>query len=111
MESGVCIILTSVESKTDAMDMAGKLIGESLAACVQISAEGSSVYRWKGNIQQDQECFIQIKTTLSNKSAVIEWLEKHHPYDIPEILCLNADASRSYLEWASANTSYAERAQ
>jgi periplasmic divalent cation tolerance protein len=104
MESGACIILTSVASRTDAMIMAKKLVEEGLAACVQISAQGDSLYRWQGSIQQEHEHILNIKTTRSNRQAVIKWLQKHHPYDIPEIISLDAEASSTYLQWMHAST-------
>ncbi len=104
MENEACIILTSVESKKDAMTIAEQLVEKNLAACVQISAQGESVYRWKGKTQKNQEYFLNIKSTRANKLSIITWLHKHHPYDIPEILCLNADASKTYVQWISSNT-------
>jgi periplasmic divalent cation tolerance protein len=105
MENEAHIIMTSIGSKTEATIIAEKLVETKLAACVQISAQGESIYRWKGDIQNDQEHFLNIKTTQLNKQAVITWLQKHHPYETPEILCLTAEASSAYMKWMRASTS------
>lgn len=84
------------------MAIAEQLVEEHLAACVQTSARGQSVYRWQGKIQKEAEHYLTIKTTLSNRQTVVEWLEKNHPYDMPEIICLNAEGSRAYLQWMRA---------
>ncbi|MFQ5519211.1 MAG: divalent cation tolerance protein CutA [Mariprofundus sp.] len=55
MENNVCIILTSVAAEEDASSIAAQLVESGLAACVQISARGTSVYRWQGAIQKDEE--------------------------------------------------------
>lgn len=102
MADNVCIILTSVESESDSMAIAEQLVEAGLAACVQISAQGQSVYRWQGEIQKEAEHYLSIKTTEANRQAVMAWLEKNHPYDTPEILCLDAEASRDYLHWMRA---------
>ncbi|MFQ5519210.1 MAG: divalent cation tolerance protein CutA [Mariprofundus sp.] len=45
----------------------------------------------------------KIKAMPCNELAVRQWLGKHHPYDTPEIMCLNAGASGKYIEWMRDN--------
>ena len=105
MEQGACIILTSVETEADGLRLASGLVEKGLAACVQISAPGRSVYRWQGELQCDNEHYLNIKTTEASAEAVVMWLKQMHPYETPEILRLSAASSRAYLEWMRANTS------
>lgn len=104
MEKGACIILTSVESEADGLKLARDIIERGLAACVQLSASGKSIYQWQGKLQCTNEHYLNIKTTEAASESVIAWLKQHHPYETPEILCLNAEASREYLEWIRATT-------
>ncbi len=83
--------------------MARSLVESGLAACVQISAPGLSIYRWDGAIQQDREFYLTIKTACGADSAICNWLEKHHPYETPEIVFLKGDASSAYLKWLRDN--------
>jgi periplasmic divalent cation tolerance protein len=104
MEKGACIILTSVETETDGLRLAKGIVEEGLAACVQLSASGKSIYCWQGEMQCANEYYLSIKTTEAVSEAATAWLNQHHPYEIPEILCLPAESSRAYLKWMRATT-------
>lgn len=93
------IILTTISSEESGKAIAKSLIESGLAACVQISAPGISVYRWNGATEQEQEFYLSIKTTNENNAAVCVWLEKHHPYDTPEIISLKGTSSAAYMQW------------
>ena len=105
MEQGACIILTSVKTEDAGLKLANDLVEAGLAACVQLSAPGKSVYKWQDKLQCESEHYLNIKTTEVLTGAVIAWLKQHHPYETPEILCLNTASSREYLEWMRATTS------
>ncbi len=93
------IILTSIDDEAKAKDLAQALVKKKLAACVQISAQGTSIYPWQGNICVETEHYISIKTDEAHQQAVITWLEANHPYDTPEIISLDAKASAQYEHW------------
>ncbi|WP_038248236.1 divalent-cation tolerance protein CutA [Ghiorsea bivora] len=93
------IVLTSVDDKSKANFIAQSLVQQKLAACVQISAQGTSVYQWQDKICTENEYYISIKTNKIHQDKVITWLETNHPYDIPEIITLNAKASTQYEHW------------
>jgi periplasmic divalent cation tolerance protein len=95
----ISILLTSVGKRDDAETLAKGLVDENLAACVQISEKGISYYRWEGIVQRDQEYYLSIKTSRDKLAQVAKWLEDHHPYEIPEIVCITAMARRSYANW------------
>ena len=98
------IILTTAASEENAKEMAAKLVESGLAACVQISAPGISIYRWDGALQQEQEFYLSIKTTPESSAALCRWLEENHPYETPEIVCLKGSASAAYMQWLSDYT-------
>ncbi len=104
MEKGVCIILTSVETENDGLQLARDIVEEGLAACVQMSAPGKSTYCWQGELQCANEYYLNIKTTKEASASAIAWLKQHHPYDLPEILCMDAKTSSAYLQWIHVNT-------
>jgi len=97
------IILTSIDDKSKAQAIAKALVQSKLAACVQISAQGESVYMWEGKLCQEAEYYLSIKTTAALKDKVVAWLENNHPYDTPEIIVLNAKASTEYQYWLHNN--------
>ena len=73
---------------------------ESGAACVQ-HHRVSSTYKWEGKIQSDIEWALQIKVSQSNKQAVVSKIEEEHPYDVPQIVMYECDASTAYSTWVN----------
>ncbi|OIO68495.1 MAG: hypothetical protein COW19_01135 [Zetaproteobacteria bacterium CG12_big_fil_rev_8_21_14_0_65_55_1124] len=101
----VGIILTSVDDASIAKTLARGLIEQQLAACVQISAAGTSIYHWDGKLQESSEYYLSIKAPLSRRNEIISWLQQHHPYDTPEIIALEAQAAKAYADWVEKTAS------
>jgi len=99
MHHPIGIILTSVDDASIAKKLAHDLIRERLAACVQISGAGTSVYHWDEAVQESDEYYLSIKAPLNHQDAIIRWLELHHPYDTPEIIAFEAQAAQAYANW------------
>lgn len=96
----VVLVLTTVGADADAAALARTLVEEGLAACVNIGAPMTSVYRWKGSIEQDREQPLVIKTTGDRLTALETRLRALHPYELPEFLVLSASGgSTAYLNW------------
>ena len=93
------IILTSIDDKAKAEHIAQALVEQKLAVCVQISAQGMSVYQWQGKLCKNKEYYLFIKTDEAHQDKVVVWLEANHPYDTPEIISFNAKASAEYQHW------------
>ncbi len=78
------------------------LIGKRLAACAQLLDGASSVYRWKGKMEHSSECLVVLKTTKELLSRLTREAEKLHPYEVPEILAVDAThGSMSYMTWVA----------
>jgi len=101
----ICLIHTSVSSRSEATTLAADLMDTRLAACVQISGPGLSMYHWQGKLEQADEYYINIKTTTERSDAVIDWLKQHHPYELPEIIRTACEASMAYADWVHASGS------
>ncbi len=104
MQANMAIILTSVDDKGVAFYMAETLVELGLAACVQISGPGESVYRWEGEVKCEGEYYLSIKTTTRRFGEVVSWLRQNHPYEVPEIVHLEGEASSDYLAWLNEET-------
>jgi periplasmic divalent cation tolerance protein len=59
----------------------------------------TSVYRWKGDIEQDREQQLVIKTSTATIESLRARLRELHPYELPEFLVLDARGSEAYLDW------------
>jgi periplasmic divalent cation tolerance protein len=96
----VVLVLTTIGADGDAAALARTLVEERLAACVNIGAPMTSVYRWKGAVEQDREQPLVIKTTGDKLAALETRLRALHPYELPEFLVLSASGgSTAYLDW------------
>jgi periplasmic divalent cation tolerance protein len=89
----------------DAMVLARALVEERLAACVNVLERMTSVYRWQGEVRQDRERQLVIKTRAERVDALRDRLPSLHPYDVPEFLVIPiVDGSDRYLEWVREGT-------
>jgi periplasmic divalent cation tolerance protein len=87
-------------SPDEAPALARRLVEEKLAACVNIIDGVRSFYRWEGELCDDQEATLLIKTTEEGYPRLAEKLSEYHSYDVPEIIAVDsAEVGRSYAEW------------
>lgn len=94
------VVLTTVGADFDARSLARSLVDLRLAACVNIVDRVLSVYRWEGNVTEDGEQLLIIKTADDRLSALREELFRRHPYAVPEFVVLPiAETSESYGAW------------
>jgi periplasmic divalent cation tolerance protein len=106
MNSESIFIYTAVADELTATSLAELIVGENLAACVQIVPGVKSVYRWQGRIKRDDEMQLVIKTTDARFDAVAALLREHHPYELPEIVAVPiVRGSEAYLDWIESETS------
>lgn len=94
------LILTTLPANADAAAFARALVDERLAACVNLLPPMHSVYRWEGQVQEESERQVVIKTTGRRTQALRDRLHALHPYDVPEFIVLPiADGGEAYLGW------------
>ena len=91
--------------RAQAEALARALVGERLAACVNIVSQVRSVYRWDNQVQEENEVLCLVKTRPELLNALSQWVLALHPYEVPEILALEvSDGSPEYLAWLAAST-------
>ena len=99
------IVCTTLPSGADGAALARTLVGERLAACASILPGVRSLYRWKDEIEEDDEQQVLIKTTADRAGALSDRIRELHPYDVPELLVLPvAGGGGDYLDWVRAST-------
>ena len=98
------IVLCTVPDETVAQRIASALVGERLAACINIVPGITSVYRWKGAIETDSELLLIIKTTAAVYPQLQNRIRALHPYELPEIIAVSIDQGQpDYLAWITAS--------
>lgn len=96
------LVLTNLPDRAAAERLAGLLIDQQLAACVNILAPCRSVYRWKGAVQHEEEHPMLIKTTAERYPALEQALRAAHPYELPEIIAVPIERGLpAYLAWVA----------
>lgn len=103
---GLVLVLTSLPDRDSADRLARILVESRAAACVNVLSGCASVYRWQGKIENADEVPMLIKTRASRYPQVEQTLRAHHPYELPEIICVSLSAgSPAYLKWIMDETS------
>jgi periplasmic divalent cation tolerance protein len=93
-------VVTTVDAKDKAQELAQHLVKLRLAACVQIDGPLESVYRWKGEIDSSAEWRLTIKTRRGVYNEVEDAIGGWHDYELPEILAMPVVAgNEKYVEW------------
>ena len=99
-------MLTNLPDRASAERLAETLIGQRVAACVNILAPCRSVYRWKGGVQHDEEHPLLAKTTQARYAALEAAIRAGHPYELPEIIAVPVTVGLpAYLQWVADETS------
>jgi periplasmic divalent cation tolerance protein len=94
------IVLTTTGSPEEARKIAEELLSRELAACVNIVPGVTSIYKWQGKMQRDQEYLLIIKTTGAAFLRVRDAIKELHSYEVPECIALNIeDGLPEYLDW------------
>jgi periplasmic divalent cation tolerance protein len=99
------LILTTAPAGDQGETIARALVDERLAACVNVLAPMTSIYRWRGAVEHETERQIVIKTTRDRVAAVHARLAELHSYELPEFIVVPvADGSTAYLDWVKSET-------
>jgi periplasmic divalent cation tolerance protein len=98
-------VLTNLPDRDTALKIANTLIEKKLAACVNVLGECTSVYRWRGALENAAEIPLLIKTTASRYTALEAAIRRLHPYELPEIVAVPlAHGLPAYLQWVATET-------
>lgn len=104
METKAKVIITTTDSEEVAEKICVKLVSEGLAACVQ-QMPIKSMYKWKGEVQCDDEIILLIKTSVAVSENAIKAIKETHTYDLPEIIEIPVTGGLpGYLEWINSET-------
>jgi periplasmic divalent cation tolerance protein len=97
------VVMMTAASQDEASRIAEMLVGQRLAACVQILPEIESVYRWQGEVKRGKEILLLAKTTRSRFADLESKVRALHSYETPEIIAVPVTASSApYLGWLLA---------
>jgi periplasmic divalent cation tolerance protein len=100
------LVFTNLPDRAAAMSLAQKLVDERLAACVNVLAGCTSVYRWEGRNESASEVPVLIKTLAKHYAQLEQLIRAVHPYELPEIIAVPIISGLpAYLKWIAEETS------
>jgi len=100
MANDAMVVLSTAPDEVTAKDLAGTLVEERLAACVNLVPGLRSLYWWEGQLQDDREVLLICKTDAEHVERLTDRLHNAHPYDCPEVVALEVvGGSGRYLSW------------
>lgn len=103
--SEVLLVISNTPDRATAERIAGALVASHAAACVNVLAECSSIYRWEGRVEHATEVPLLIKTTADAYPRLEAELRKLHPYAVPEIIAIPLSTGLpAYLDWVKTET-------
>lgn len=101
----ILLVITNLPDIDSAHALANLLVERRLAACVNILAPCTSVYRWQGQLEESEEVPLLIKTTAPAYPALEAAIRNAHPYELPEIIAVPVTQGLpDYLAWVAHET-------
>ena len=98
------VIISTYPDKKSISKIAREFVKNKIVACVNIS-KISSIYSWKGKVEDTSEYIAIFKTTTKNKKLLTQKIKETHPYDVPEIAEIDVTSiNDSYLKWLTEST-------
>jgi len=97
------VLVTAPGDKAE--EISRNIVGNGLAACVNIVDNIKSIYKWKGEIASNRESLLIIKTATKKVENLIKFVKEDHPYEIPEVISIDiSEGNPDYLNWIDEST-------
>ena len=101
---GFLSVYITVRDEDEAKKIGKALVEEGLAACVNMHPI-QSIYRWQGQIEEEGEIALFIKTKANLADEIIERVKELHSYEVPCIVCYPIEKGYpDYLKWIEEST-------
>lgn len=98
-------IFVTASSQEEATRIGHLLVEKKLAACVNLVPGIRSIFEWQGEVSEEQECLMVIKSTTEVFDLLEATVKAHHSYDVPEIIAMSiVKGSAEYLAWVKEMT-------
>ena len=99
-EAKLLQVVTTCATRDEAERIGEALVTARLAGCVQIHSPITSIYRWQGHIERNEEWLLAIKTVPPMFDAVAAAIRQQHSYQTPQIIGLPiVEGSEDYVAW------------
>ncbi len=104
-DGDLIVAVTTVSDIEKAKSLAHQVVAQHLVACCNIVPGITSIYHWQGELCNDQECLLVMKTVKNRFIELDQWVRTNHPYEVPELLAIPVTAClKEYLSWVVKET-------
>lgn len=104
MAEEILLALSTFPDADTARKIVRQLVEGNLVACGNIVPQIESIYRWQGKTEASAEALAIFKVSSSRYPDFEKKLRSLHPYDVPEIVCVNISKGLpDYLRWVAEN--------
>lgn len=106
MEDQAIVVMVTVPDVEKGKEIARELVESKLAACVNILPPVRSVYTWEGNLKEETEVLLLIKSRQDLfQQRLLPAILAMHPYQVPEVIALPVVMGhQAYLDWIASTT-------
>src|SRR3989442_1680985 len=94
MAQTALVVLTTLANDADARALVTALVAARLVACGTLLPGARSIYRWEGQVKEEAEVVVLLKTDASKWEALCAAVRERHPYQVPELLALPVERGR-----------------
>ena len=103
MTAAALVVLTTLANDADARALVTALVAARLVACGTLLPGARSIYRWEGQVKEEAEVVVLLKTDASKWEPLCAAVRERHPYQVPELLALPVERGlERYLSWLTS---------
>lgn len=104
-ERGAQVVFTTLPDGAAARELVRQLVERRIVACGTVLDGVRSIYWWKGDVTEEREALVMLKTTGVRWPDLVAAVEALHPYDLPELLAVPVDQGLPrYVKWIVEET-------
>jgi periplasmic divalent cation tolerance protein len=99
------VVFSTVPNRETGLRIGRTLVEQRLIACANLVPGLTSVYRWDGEVREEDEVLLLMKTRQTRLAELTERLTALHPFEVPELLAVPVEAGLpAYCAWVVAET-------
>ncbi|MEQ8708678.1 MAG: divalent-cation tolerance protein CutA [Rhodospirillales bacterium] len=84
-----CLIYVTAADRAEAVALGRELVARRLAACANVLAPTTAIFRWEGEVQEGEEATLIVKSVRARVAEVMTVIKSLHSYELPCILVID----------------------
>lgn len=102
MHKNLRILYITTQNLEQARNLGKEIVAQNMAACANIIPKMYSIYHWDGDLCEDEETILIVKTHTSRVNEITNYIKKAHTYDCPCVISIplaEDEGNEDYLNW------------